>query len=458
MSRHLDRTALAATGQAATAAPVRIAHFGLGAFHRAHQAWYTHRASDSSEWGIIAFTGRSDDAAKTLSAQDGLYTLIQRGSAEDEREIVTSIVRAVPGDDMSVLVDTFRAPELAIVTLTITEHGYRLMWDGSLDTTDALLMRDLAGLRAADGTSYTPRSALGRLLLGFDARRRANLHGLAVIPCDNVPDNGRFLARGALDAAARIDPLLHAWIAENVSFVSTSVDRITPRLTADDVHQINRGAEFADAAPVITEPFTDWVLCGSFPGGRPAWEESGARFVDDIEPWERRKLWMLNGAHTLLANAGQVLGHRTVAEAVADDRLSAAIDRFWDEASGNLPEHVDGHAYALSLRARFSNPRIEHRLDQIGEGTLDKLKLRVVPVALAERARGRDASACAFAIGGWAVLSDVTASEALRALSLSLADDAEFTASVRQQMASLAALRDATSEPQPLGLTPVAAE
>jgi fructuronate reductase len=458
LNRHLDRTALAATGQDATAAPARIAHFGLGAFHRAHQAWYTHRASDRSEWGIIAFTGRSDAAAKTLAAQDGVYTLIQRGSTADEREIVTSIVRTVSGDDVSALLHTFRAPELAIVTLTITERGYRLTWDGSLDTTDELLMQDLEGLRAAEGTAYTPRTALGRLLLGFDARRRAGLPGLAVIPCDNVPANGRFLSKGALDAAARIDPLLRAWIADNVSFVSTSVDRITPRLTADDVHEINRRAEFEDAAPVITEPFTDWVLCGSFPAGRPAWEESGARFVGNIEPWERRKLWMLNGAHTLLANAGQALGHHTVAEAVADDRLSAAIDRFWDEASSNLPQHVDGHAYARSLRARFSNPRIEHRLDQIGEGTPDKLKLRIVPIALAERAHGRDASACAFAIGGWAVLSDLTAHDALRALSQSLADDAGFTASVRHQMARLETLRAAPSESQPLDRTGASAK
>ena len=224
------------------------------------------------------------------------------------------------------------------------------------------------------------------------------------------------------------------------------------------MQEINRGAEFADAAPVITEPFADWVLCGSFPGGRPAWEESGARFVDTIEPWERRKLWMLNGAHTLLASAGQVLGHRTVAEAIADARLSAAIDGYWDEALSNLPHHVDGHAYALSLRERFSNPRIEHRLRQIGEGTLDKLKLRVVPVALAERARGRDAPACALAIGGWAALSGLTAPEALRALSQSLADDPGFTARVREQMAALMTWRDATLAAQPFGRSPVGAE
>ncbi len=385
------------------AAPVRIVHLGLGAFSRAHQAWYTAHARDAADWGIAAFTGRRPDAAVLLDEQDGLYTVIERGPEQDRDEVVGAVVEAVDGADIGRFVELLRRPEVVVVTLTVTEAGYGFDADGAAEPG---LARDVDALRRAvaaeaaldDVPAGTP---VGRLLLGLEQRRRADAGPLAVVPCDNLPANGPYLRRGMLAAATAVSADLAAFVAGSVAFVSTSVDRITPRTTEQDLVAAAATADWADRAPVVTEPFSDWVLSGEFPGGRPAWEDAGARFVDDVEPWERRKLWLLNGAHTLLSFAGPPRGHRTVAQAIGDPALLAAVEAFWDEAARHLPESVGIPAYRSALRGRFRNGRIEHRLAQIAEDGTRKLGLRVVPVAEAERAAGRSASGCAFALAAW---------------------------------------------------------
>ncbi|WP_306232695.1 mannitol dehydrogenase family protein [Agrococcus beijingensis] len=402
MTDRISRQALADAGLAAEAAPVRIVHLGLGAFHRAHQAWYTANADDAADWGIAAFTGRSPAVADELRPQDGLFTLIVRDGDADRAEIVPSIVEAVSGDDVGRLTALLAAPETAIVTITITEPGYRLRADGSPDESDPLVAADVEALR--DGGD--PATTLGRLVAGLDARRAAGVGPLAVVPCDNMPDNGALVANGtaALAALAGLDETA-AWIRDEVSFVSTSVDRITPRSTPADAATAERLTGFADASPVVTEPFRDWVLEGEFPAGRPAWETAGARFVDEIEPFERRKLWLLNGAHTLLAYTGLSGGHETVAAAVADPELRAAVDGLWDEAAAHLPEGLDLDAYRAALLDRFDNARIEHRLAQIGMEGVAKLRVRIAPVLLAERAAGRSGAASLRALTAWLALA-----------------------------------------------------
>jgi fructuronate reductase len=402
----LTRALLASRGQPVPLPPVRIVHLGLGAFHRAHQAWYTAHAGNAREWGIAAFTGRSPAMAEVLSGQDGLYTVIERSSAADRHEIVTSLAEAQDGANISRLVQRFARPDLALVTITVTEAGYRLRADGSPDTSDPALVQDLASLHeAASSRAELGRlsltTMLGRLLAGLEARRRASGAPIAVVPCDNLPANGPLMSRGTTQAAEFVSPGLAGWITQNVSFVSTSVDRITPRTTAADVEQLNAQQEWADAAPVVTEPFRDWVLSGSFPAGRPAWEDAGARFVDDIKPWERRKLWLLNGAHTLLSFGGLVRGHETIAQAIADPVLSGMVEEFWDEASAQLPAGLGVASYRAALLERFRNSRIEHRLAQIAEDGTRKLALRIVPVAEAQLQAGRLPGAAAFAIACW---------------------------------------------------------
>ncbi|HEX4058345.1 MAG TPA: mannitol dehydrogenase family protein [Galbitalea sp.] len=320
----------------------RIAHVGLGAFARSHQAWYTDAASD--DWGIVAVTGR---VGPELAAQGFRYGLIVRGPESDTAAVIDSVV----GLDA----DAIANPEVAVVTVTVTEAGY------------------VAGARPP-------------VLLtdGLEARRVAGGGAIAIVPCDNLPSNGMAVRDAVLAVAA---PELASWIDDNVSFVSTMVDRITPATTSADVAIAEELLGWHDAVPVVTEPFTEWVLQGDFPAGRPEWEVAGARFVDDVKPYEQRKLWMLNAAHSLLAYRGLERGHETVFDAFADATLAAEVAQLWDEARPVLTmDAQELDAWLAALRIRWQNPRIEHRLEQIALGGEQKIPARIDSV-IRERER-----------------------------------------------------------------------
>jgi fructuronate reductase len=384
-------------------APVRIVHLGLGAFHRSHQAWYTHQASDAADWGIAAFTGRRPDAALALAEQDGLYTVVERADGGDTFAVVSSIVEAIDGADVQRLAELIAAPATAVVTLTITEAAYRLGADGHLDAKAPDVVADLS-LLAGNGFPTTP---LGRLVLALAARRAAGAGPLAVVCCDNLSNNGTVAHNAVVGMAGAWDAGLGDWIDANISFVSTSVDRITPRTTEADIAAVQAACGYRDTSPVVAEPFANWVLSGDFPAGRPRWEDAGAVFVADIEPYENRKLWLLNGAHSLLAYAGQLRGHTTVAQALADPMCLRAVEKFWDEAEANLSGPGGNAAelqipeYRAALLARFSNARIAHHLAQIAMDGSTKLRMRAVPVLQAERAAGRTGAAAALMIAAW---------------------------------------------------------
>ena len=379
-----------------TSRPVRIIHFGLGRFFRAHQAWYTADASDAADWGIAAFTVRSPRAAQELAAQGYIYPLVVRGPESDTVEMIDSVVAAHAGSDLDALRDYASRPEVAVITLTVTEGGYGLAADGSPDLTDSDVRTDLENLRAGESVA---RTVLGRLVVALQARRRAAAGPLAIVPCDNIPGNGGFIARGLSAFAAAIDPELAVWIESNVSFVSTSVDRITPQ-TAD--------------GELATEPFADWVLAGDFPAGRPDWGSAGAHFVDGIEPWENRKLWLLNGAHIVLAFTGLASGLVTVADAIVDPQCRALVDDFWAEAVQGLPVSTEHEDYRRQLVARFSNRRIVHRLSQIATDATTKVQFRFVAVAEQTLDAGRTPDASARATAAWIrwVLTNPTESDA----------------------------------------------
>jgi fructuronate reductase len=297
------------TGVVAATPTERIVHIGLGAFHRAHQAWFTAQVDTEKQWGIVAFTGRSAKAAEELASQDGLFTLITRSEAGDQFEVIDSIVRAEDGNDTEAFTSAITNPETAIVTLTITEAGYGMDASGHVDTTN-------------------PPATLHRLAVALETRRRVNGQPIAIVSCDNMPSNGALLnvAMGDLFVSFGSESL--AWMNANVSFVSTSIDRITPKTTEADIATVLSETGWGDCSPVVTEPFRDWVLEGEFPLGRPAWENAGARFVDRLEPFENRKLWLLNGSHSLLAYSGQLRGHETVADAIADKTCLEWVDAF----------------------------------------------------------------------------------------------------------------------------------
>ncbi|GIG20435.1 mannitol dehydrogenase [Cellulomonas chitinilytica] len=365
-------------------APVRVVHLGLGAFARAHQLWYTHQANErvdpADRWGVAAFTGRSPVAAQALATQDGRYTVLVRSADGDTPTVVDSLVSVHDGTDGTAWRGHLSRAEVGVVTLTVTEAGYRRLPSGGLDRDHPGVARDIA--RHARDAETAP----GRLVDGLRARRAAGAGPIAVVSCDNLPDNGDATRRVTLELARQVDAGLARWIEENVSFVSTMVDRITPATTDADRAAVRTLTGRDDRSPVVTEPFSDWVLQGGFPAGRPAWELAGARFVDDLAPEVHRKLWLLNAGHSLLAYEGLARGRSTVAEAFADPVCRADLERLWSEAAEVLPVPVDGPV--ADLRTRFANARIEHRLDQIARDGSQKLPVRVLAVAQARSAAG----------------------------------------------------------------------
>jgi fructuronate reductase len=386
--------------RAEPAPPVRIVHVGLGNFFRAHQAWYTAHAPDAGDWGIAAFTGRSGALAEALTAQGGLYTLVTRARDCDRLEVIGSVVRAHPGTDHQAWLRYLADPHVRLVTLTVTEAGYVRGGDGGLDLDRAQVREDVEALRR-DRTGPVA-TAPARLVAGFAARRDAAAGPIAVVPCDNLPENGEVASRVVRDLAAAVDETLAGWIDENVSYVTTMVDRITPRTAPEDAETVERETGVRDAAPVVTEPFSEWVLSGSFPGGRPRWEDAGATITDQLAPYEQRKLWLLNGAHSLLAYAGSARGHETVAEAIADPVCHGWVEQWWSEASRHLPQpESDVAAYREALVERFSNPRIRHLLAQIAADGSQKIPVRILPVLRRQRGEGRSFPGAARVIAAW---------------------------------------------------------
>jgi len=381
------------------APPVRVVHLGLGAFARAHLLTFTQDAGAhlpaAQRWGVAGFTGRSAAVAAALSAQDGRYTVVERSADGDRTRVVDALVEVHDGADAARWRALLARPAVEVLTLTVTEAGYRAARAGGLERHDPGVRDDvelLARLVAdgdAGGTAPGATTAPGRVLDGLRARRDARGGPIAVVSLDNLPANGDVLRDVVLDLAEAVDADLADWVRAHVAFVSTMVDRITPATTDADRVAVRAATGRKDRAPVVTEPFREWVLAGRFPAGRPAWDVAGARFVGDLAPYEHRKLWLLNAGHSLLAYAGLPRGARTVAEAFADPVVRERLEELWREVREILPLTRDEIDRSLAdLRARFANARIEHRLEQIARDGSRKLPVRVLAVARTRRTAG----------------------------------------------------------------------
>jgi fructuronate reductase len=391
-----------ATAPGHPVAPVRVVHLGVGNFFRAHQAWYTDRAPDAAQWGIAAFTGRSPAVADALEPQEGLYTLLTRGADGDHVEVIGSVSAVHRSDDHAAWRGYLASPDVVVVTLTVTEGGYLRGTDGRLDTGRDDVAADLAALQG--DPSAPVRTTPGRLVSGFLARRAAGAGALTIVPCDNLPDNGPALAAVVADVVDAVDPTLAGWIADNVEFATTMVDRITPATTDEHREIVLTRTGLVDAAPVPTEPFSEWVIEGRFAAGRPAWDAAGAQVVDDVRPFEQRKLWLLNGAHSLLAYAGSIRGHETVGEAIADPTLRGWVEEWWAEASPYLTLPADDvAAYRAALLDRFQNPAIRHALAQIASDGSQKIPVRFLPTLRAELDAGRVPPGATRVLAAWVV-------------------------------------------------------
>lgn len=375
-------------------------HLGLGNFFRAHTAVYTAHATDAADWGIAAFTGRSSAMATTLEDQGGLYTVVVQKPEGNTYEVIDVVSAALPGPDVAALLEFFARPEVAIVTSTVTEAAYLLDESGALDADHPGIVTDIEALRTNRLTAVT--TVPGKFVAGLLRRRAADAGPLTFVPCDNVPENGRMVETVVRGLAGLVAPDLNAWIDTSVGFVTTMVDRITPQVPAGIGRSVLADTGIDDAAPVATEPFSEWVLAGNFVGGRPAWESAGATFVDDIVPHEMRKLWLLNGSHSLMAYAGPVLGCVTVHDAISHPLLAVWVNQWWDVAARHLPLPAAEIAdYRAALVERFGNPRMKDGLARIAADGSVKIPIRIVPALIADRAAGGDPVGAERVIAAW---------------------------------------------------------
>lgn len=380
---------------------IGIVHLGLGAFFRAHGAIYVAEAMAQSggDWGILGVSLRNPDIRDALAPQGGTYTALELAPDGPKTQVIGSVqgVLVAPENPQAVL-DAMAAPGVRIVSLTVTEKGYcHDPATGRLNPAHPDILHDIA--------HPLPVSAPGYLVRALQRRRDAGLPPFTVLTCDNLPGNGH-LARGlVLDLATRIDPALADWIADRGRFPSTMVDRIVPATTPADIARITGLTGHHDAAPVVHEPFRQWVIEDDFVGGiRPNLAAVGVQMVQDVAPYELMKLRMLNGTHSSLAYLGYLAGHETIADCMADPAYRRFARQLWAAEiipALTPPPDVDLPAYAMDLEHRYANPAIRHRTWQIAMDGSQKLPQRILGTLETNLAAGRPSPGLLLAIAAW---------------------------------------------------------
>jgi fructuronate reductase len=377
-----------------------IVHLGVGAFHRAHQAVVIDDllAAGPKDWGILGASLRSADTRDALVPQNCLYTIAVRSGAGAEHRVVGSILDTlVATESPNHLIARLADPATRIVSLTITEKGYcHTPQTGELDEAHPDIVHDLSHPDA-------PRSAPGFIVAALARRKAAGTAPFTVLSCDNLPANGTTTARILNRLAALRSKELGQWIAGEVACPATMVDRIVPATTDADRAAVSKTLGIHDAWPVVTEPFTQWVIEDRFPAGRPDFAAAGAQLVSDVAPFEHMKLRLLNAAHSALAYLGYLAGCETVSAVMADTHLAAFARKVMEEAAVTLamPAGTDLAGYINSLLERFANPALHHRTWQIAMDGSQKLPQRLLGTVRDRLALGLPIDTHALAIAGW---------------------------------------------------------
>jgi mannitol 2-dehydrogenase len=380
-----------------------IVHFGVGGFHRAHQALYLDDIFErriSSDWaehgvGLLPGDKRMADA---LIPQDCLYTVVERSAERDSARVVGSLAGySFAPDNPRHVLEMLADPVTRIASLTITEGGY-LVDDktGLFDATNPAIQHDV------DRTA--PRTVFGYIVAGLDLRRAAGIPPFTVMSCDNLQGNGT-VARTAVVSFARLgDPALATWIEANVAFPNAMVDRITPQTTDADRAMVAETFNIADAWPVVTEPFKQWVIEDTFSNSRPPLEEVGVQIVGDVHPYETMKLRLLNASHQAMAYLGYLAGYRYAHEVLGDQDFVNFLRRFMDEEVTPLLPPVPGidlAQYKRTLLERFANPKIADTLARLATDGSDRMPKFVLPSLAEALAQGRPQRLLTLVVAGF---------------------------------------------------------
>lgn len=388
-----------------------IVHIGVGGFHRAHQAYYLHQLmgkGQAFQWGICGVGLREGDRkiAAILKKQDYLYSLIQKHpNGKIETSVIGSIIDFLLGpDDPQAVINKMAAPESKIVSLTITEGGYNIdSATGEFDSTNEDIQHDLHH-------PQQPKTVFGYLAAALRKRFQEGIPAFTIQSCDNIQHNGDVTRKMLLAFVDQQDPELAQWIRKEVSFPNAMVDRITPVTSGSDLDYIQTELGIQDEWPVTCEPYCQWVIEDHFSNGRPAWETVGAQFVEDVTPYEKMKIRLLNAGHSVLGLLGSIHGHQTIDEAVVDPIFAAYLRAFMEGEVVPVLGPVEGihlPTYIDSLFDRFSNPSIKDNLARICLESSAKIPKFLIPTILDNLKHGGNIRLSTLVIAAWCKYSDL---------------------------------------------------
>ncbi|WP_292341940.1 mannitol dehydrogenase family protein [Mesorhizobium sp.] len=378
-----------------------IAHIGVGAFHRCHQAEYTDDllAKNFDHWGLVGINIRPPLLGQTLGQQDGLYTRLIRQNDEVEARVIGSIVRVVDSQESAApALEVLSSPDIEMVTMTVTEKGYcHIPSSGALDLDHPDIVHDLADPQA-------PRSVPGILARALELRMASHGRPMTLLSCDNIPTNGIILRNVVRAFAERRGNGLADWIAANVAFPSAMVDRIAPATTEADVDTVEKRFGYRDSAVVVGERFRQWVVESRFAGRVPRWDRVGATFVDDVTPFEHLKMRVLNGAQTTLCYLGVLGGFEHTSDAMADPILANFVRRMLTEETLPTLMPVPGispPAYVEQSLSRLTNTAIRHRNHQIATDGSQKIVQRLLNPIRDRLAKDGSITLLSVSVAGW---------------------------------------------------------
>ncbi len=391
---------------------VGIVHFGVGGFHRAHQAMYLDRLMNlglAKEWGICGVGVMESDKRMrdALLSQDCLYTMVVKNpDGHYDASVIGSIIdyKYAP-DDPEAVIEMMASSNVRIISLTITEGGYNFHHvTGAFDFDNPQVAQDLTGKTA-------PVTVFGLVVEALRRRKERGIIPFTVMSCDNIQANGD-VARAMFCAfAERKDAALGAWIKAEVAFPNAMVDRITPVTAASDIQQLEERFGISDAWPVVCEPFTQWVLEDHFPAGRPPYEKAGVQLVKDVVPYELMKLRLLNASHQALTYFGYLSGYRYAHE-VTQNKLFAdfLLNYMKEEAMPTLDPvpGIDLDEYRHTLIERFSNPEVRDTLARLCAESSDRIPKWLLPVIRSRLDAGGDIRRSAAVVASWARYAEGT--------------------------------------------------
>ncbi len=380
-----------------------IVHIGFGAFHRGHQAVYNDmtNAISSEKWGIceINMFGPAD-LIENLRKQDHQFSVVETSKSGVTKRLVRTVTESIhtPLDGIESAIQKLVEPQVRIVSMTITEKGYCAdPQSRTLDQSNPLIAHDLEN-------PSNPKSAIGLVTEALRIRKNKGLDAFSVMSCDNIPENGALTKGVVVEFARIIDADLGEWIAQNVTFPSSMVDRIVPAMTEEEFDIIEEATGYRDPCGIVCEDFRQWVIEDDFVAGRPDWDKAGATLVRDVLPYEEMKLRMLNGSHSFLAYNGSLAGYDYIYQCMEDEQLKSVTQKLMiDEQGRSLSPSLDVNLeeYAELLIDRFSNPNIKHKTYQIAMDGSQKLPQRALDPFLTLQERGVEAKIQPVIIAGW---------------------------------------------------------